>query len=552
MNSFCCWTIGLRWSRLLPCYRRLLLGILLIVVASLCASAVTTAGRGDWWLFRHDLQHTGRSHFTGVSVPALKWTHPCYLGGGTGILISSPALGADGTLYVGSADQHLYAVNPDGTAKWAHPFATNGYILSSPAIGTDGVVYVGSADGKLYAINPDGTMKWQFSAGSEIDSSPTLGTDGTIYVGCCNHALYAINPNGTRKWAFTTGAAIYSSPAIGTDGTIYVGSCDDKLYAINANGTAKWTHPFATSDEIASSPAVGTDGTIYLGSADHHLYAINSNGVAKWAHPVTTTQPIISSPAIGADGTIYIGSEDGSVYAVTSSGTIKWIHAGVAGDSILWSSPAIGTDGVIYVGSVQSRLYAINANGTAKWTYTFNAGEINASPIIGADGTLYAVATNGYLFALGTPPPPPATFQPDLGICNNGESAYLGLGTLNLTGAGQTKSQTVATGVTATYLFEVKNAGNTGDSFTLTCSSLDTAWKVQFVDRGTGQDVTAAVIGKGGKTITIAAGSAALYLLHVTPLATASAVKPLPLLITATSSSDKTKQDAVKAITTKQ
>jgi outer membrane protein assembly factor BamB len=47
-------------------------------------------------------------------------------------------------------------------------------ISSSSAIGIDGTVYVGSQDTYLYAINPDGTMKWKFKGGS-FESSPAIG-----------------------------------------------------------------------------------------------------------------------------------------------------------------------------------------------------------------------------------------------------------------------------------------------------------------------------------------------------------------------------------------
>jgi hypothetical protein len=131
---------------------------------------------------------------------------------------------------------------PDGTEKWR--FATGDYISSSPAIGSDGTVYVVSGDNNLYAINPtNGTEKWHFATGGTNHySSPAIGSDGTVYVGSGDSNLYAINPtNGTEKWRFATGYAIYySSPAIGSDGTVYVGSGDSNLYAINpTNGTEK-------------------------------------------------------------------------------------------------------------------------------------------------------------------------------------------------------------------------------------------------------------------------------------------------------------------------
>jgi len=118
-----------------------------------------------------------------------------------------------------------------GTLKWS--YTTGNSINSSPAIGADGTIYVGSEDGNLYAINPNGGLKWSYTTGSWIESSPAIGADGTIYVGSYDNKLYAINPNGTLKWSYTTGNYIFSSPAIGADGTIYVGSHDYNLYAIH-------------------------------------------------------------------------------------------------------------------------------------------------------------------------------------------------------------------------------------------------------------------------------------------------------------------------------
>ena len=110
--------------------------------------------------------------------------------------------------------------------KWA--FKTGDYVDSSPVIGSDGSIYVGSYDGNLYAIKPDGSKKWNFKTRDSVHSSPAIGSDGTIYVGSDDSYLYAINADGSKKWAFKTGW-VYSSPAIGRDGTIYVGSWDDNL-----------------------------------------------------------------------------------------------------------------------------------------------------------------------------------------------------------------------------------------------------------------------------------------------------------------------------------
>ena len=68
---------------------------------------------------------------------------------------------------------------------------------SSPAIGADSTIYVGFYhDNSLYAINPDGTLKWSYQTGGYVDSSPAIGTDGTIYVGSNDYYLYAIQGLG--------------------------------------------------------------------------------------------------------------------------------------------------------------------------------------------------------------------------------------------------------------------------------------------------------------------------------------------------------------------
>ena len=148
-----------------------------------------------WPMFRHDLLHTGLSQYdTSANPGLLKWKFAT--AGAFGF--SSPAIGANGTIYVGSEDGNLYAVNPNGKQKWV--VATAKFVESSPAIGADGTIYIGSNDGSLYAENPDGTQKWAFITDGGIDfSSPAVGADGTIYIGSEDGNLYAVNPDARRS-----------------------------------------------------------------------------------------------------------------------------------------------------------------------------------------------------------------------------------------------------------------------------------------------------------------------------------------------------------------
>jgi outer membrane protein assembly factor BamB len=378
-------------SRFLVALGVILCLVLSSVIALMPANTVQAQPAASAWpMFGQNPQRTGRSPYSGPEVPELKWSFT------TGDAVrSSPAIGFDGTIYVGSYDNKLYAINPGGSQKWSFTaFDLPGLlrIKSSPAVGADGTIYVGCDDGSLYAMNPDGSQKWSFTTFVQIESSPAIGADGTIYIGSNNGRLYAVNPDGSQKWYFTTEYMMFSSAAIAADGTIYVGSDDHKLYAINPDGSQKWS--FTTGDAIWSSPAIGADGTIYVGSQDNNLYAINPDGSQKWSF--TTGSYVDSSPAIGADGTIYVGSWDNNLYAINPDGSQKWSFA--TGDGI-FSSPAIGADGTIYVGSGDKKLYAINPDGSQKWYFT-TGSYVDSSPAIGADGTIYVGSFDKKLYAI--------------------------------------------------------------------------------------------------------------------------------------------------------
>jgi outer membrane protein assembly factor BamB len=103
--------------------------------------------------------------------------------------------------------------------------------ITSPAVGPDGTVYVGHCDGLFALDSKTGKFRWGVGL-SEVVSSPAIGADGTVYVGSMNGLLSAITPAGSVKWQVATGGQLNSSPAIGADGTIYAMSDDGYLYAV--------------------------------------------------------------------------------------------------------------------------------------------------------------------------------------------------------------------------------------------------------------------------------------------------------------------------------
>lgn len=322
-----------------------------------------------------------------------------YLGGelvwryGTGNrVISSPAIGPDGTIYFGSWDDYIYALSSSGIRKWK--YQTGSLVTSSPAIGPDGTVYCGSWDGYIYALSPTGTLKWRFQTGYDNTPSPAISSDGTVYFGLDDGYFYALYPSCSLKWKYETGDGFHSGPAIGSDGTIYFGCDDFYFYALKSDGTLKWR--IRIGYYTFSYPAIGSDGTVYFGANDwndYYLYALTPEGNLKWRYKTVGDLP--SSPAIGSDGTVYLGAND-NLYALNSSGSLKWKYE--TGDHVS-SSPAIGSDGTIYVGSYDDYLYAVNPDGTLKWRYQ-TGYDVCSSPAVGNDSTVYVGSKDGFIYAI--------------------------------------------------------------------------------------------------------------------------------------------------------
>jgi outer membrane protein assembly factor BamB len=323
---------------------------------------------------------------------ALKWAFYTQ-----GVVFSSPAVAADGTVYVGSRSRRIWAINPNGSLKWRFPntfISALDWFESSPAVADDGTIYAACFDGRLYALNPNGTVKWIYATQAYFASSPAIGTDGTIYLGGGDGLVHALNPNGTLRWSYATGDWVDSSPAIGGDGTIYVGSWDKKLYALNPDGTLKWS--YATGDAIQGSPAIGPDGTIYIGSADKQLHAVRPDGTKAWSFP--TGDSVDASPVVGSDGTVYFGSADGFFYALRADGTPAWPAPYNAGQGI-FGGAVIRSDGTVLFGTSDRALHALNGNGTLKWKY-LTGDVIDSTPAVAPDGTIYVGSYDGSLHAL--------------------------------------------------------------------------------------------------------------------------------------------------------
>ncbi len=326
-------------------------------------------------------------------------------------VFSTPVIGADETVYVGSADKTFYAFDPlTGAERWRFPV---GEVIDSAAcIGPDGTVFVPGGDAKLYALTPHGKELWHVDLLKESDGfSPStiywleanvaMGPTGWLYFGCDNFRFYAVEPGKGIRWSHLTGLHLWSCPAFPDERTVVVPSFDMHVYAFDAR-SGKITWKSDLGNFIASSPAVGRDGTLYVGSFDRHIYALDGNtGKALWS--VETGGAVYASAAVADDDMLYVGSHDGRIYAIdTQTRRIRWtFHT----PSPIQSSAALGIDPegktayLVYVGGGDGCMYALTPDGECRWSYDTltDAGDvtahaINASIALGHHGLAAATA----------------------------------------------------------------------------------------------------------------------------------------------------------------
>jgi outer membrane protein assembly factor BamB len=334
-------------------------------------------------------------------------------------IFSTPIIGKNEIIYVGSADHKFYAFDPHKEVElWSDEYGE--IVDSAGCIDKDGTVYIAAGDAKIHAYDPNGKEKWQynalenrpkqqfsFSSNFWFEANIVLGPDGALYVANDDFFLYKMTLSGEIIWGFRTGFLIWSAACFWSDKTVFIAGFDHLLYAIDSDtGKLKWKKDLKGS--MVSSPAIGEDGTLYQGSFNGNIYAVNSpNGAVKWVFK--TGSHIYSSPAIAPDNTIYIGSTNGMFYAIDcKSGSQKWTF--YIGDAIR-SSASIGPDPeakqpyLIYLGGGDGRVYALDPQGNLRWSYNTllkamntDYPNINASIALGHTGLTIASSTGDVIW----------------------------------------------------------------------------------------------------------------------------------------------------------
>lgn len=384
-----------------------ILAVMLIPASAVAAYDVPLDAGSPWPKFRRDSSQDGRSPLHPSMLGGSRWT--VRTGGG---IFSSPVIGADGTVYVGSADRSFWAVSPTGRVRWR--FRTGEIIDSAALLDNRGRVYVPSGDGHVYALNAQtGRLVWRFAAlppkstGAFItwfEGNVAIGADGTLYAPNDGFRVYAINrTTGTSIWAVPTRDQTWSLPAVDpfsrqlfVGNNYFLGGAPN-VFGLSSAGLPQWTNSVAGS--AVASPLITRSGLVVIGGFDGYVHAFDrATGRARWSFP--TRDHIYGSASQLSNGTIVVPSTDGTIYGLDPvTGRERWHY-----DTLnpIRSSPAVDGNDNVYVSTGDGRILVLDRARQRRWAVRVTRdprATLNASPALGRN-VIIAADSEGSIFSV--------------------------------------------------------------------------------------------------------------------------------------------------------
>jgi serine/threonine protein kinase/outer membrane protein assembly factor BamB len=308
----------------------------------------------------------------------------------TGDEIRGGAGFSGGTIYIGSYDGNLYALDQsDGNVRWR--FRTQAGVMTKPVTQAEMVIF-GSEDKTVYSVSrSSGRAIWTFRTDAAVRSSPLVDEKACI-IGSDDGFLYRIDRSrGVVTWRYKTWGPVRSSP-YGAGDHVLFGSDDGYLYNVHRDtGNLVWRYQIGAP--VMSSPTVA-DGVVVVGASDGAIRGFNlADGKILWTQE--TRKTVLASPIIG-DGIAYVGSADGHMYAVEiGTGKLAWKH--LVCRQITCTAVLDGQ--ALMVGGNDAVFYCLDrASGATQWTFG-TGGAIVARPLVTDDHIVFG-SLDGSIYAL--------------------------------------------------------------------------------------------------------------------------------------------------------
>jgi outer membrane protein assembly factor BamB len=224
------------------------------------------------------------------------------------------ALAKDGTV-VFAAGNYVYSARRGGDLAWR--WAARKKIFTAPAVAADGTVIVGSQDQHVHALTPAGALAWTVDLGADVDGAPAIADDGSIYVGTDAGDVVKLDDHGHVLWRTPVGGFVRGCLSIARNGDVVAGTYGPAPHVVRVRPDGVVVGAFAVHGTgarefgVHGAPLEDADGVLYFGAQDDAVYAITPDGAERWRF--TTGGDVDAPLSLLSDGSLIVPSEDGTV-----------------------------------------------------------------------------------------------------------------------------------------------------------------------------------------------------------------------------------------------
>jgi outer membrane protein assembly factor BamB len=341
-----------------------------------------------------DARHTNRANAVGPSRANVVWTSRI----GAPIEAQVVASLDERTLYVAALDGSLTALDAkDGAKVWS--VALGDRVYSTPCVGSNGTIYVGSDAKRFYAVTPQGAIAWKLETAGEADTGAVDVGDAIVFA--AGSSVYAVRPGGDVAWRFDAKKKVFTAPAIGEGGMVAFGSQDHHAYALSSAGALRWSTDLGA--DVDGAPAIADDGAILVGTDGGEVVRLSPAGDVVWR--VQVGGFVRGTLSVGRNGDALAGvygptprvvriSPDGAVvgsFGIQGTGAHELgVHGG----------PLEDARGALFFGAQDDDVYGLGPDEMWEWSYR-TGGDVDAPPTLLSSGGLLLGSDDGFVYFFG-------------------------------------------------------------------------------------------------------------------------------------------------------
>lgn len=318
------------------------------------------------------------------------------------------AQGPDGSIYLLAQDQALHSIDPrTGEDRWL--YRPGGDLMNFLAVSPDGTIYIQNDDFYVFAVNPEGEARWRCSMGSAGAMLPMITPQGILVLLLEQGTMAAISRGGEVLWTVEIPGKASSSPVLDQNQTIHLSLEGGGIFSYNLDGELLGQRASPEMVELLVDPegnllGIGTQARMILWDAlgerlwdsgtepgaysgafyfqdqwhmllqDGLIYRVNQQGAQGYYQgPPSTHHPILTD-----QGRLIILDNHQKLWMVDLQNQ-EQLSMDLPCDMAL---PLLGRHGRLYLGGEDWKFYAYNLERPAQgWSQYRGSPQRSASPV---------------------------------------------------------------------------------------------------------------------------------------------------------------------------